>query len=230
MDHINIYCDESRYTNRQDPYLVIGAVKFDRRYKDMISAMVKYLKHKHRVGGEFGWKHVSWSRGQFYLDLIDWFALEEEISFRCVVANKRSLWSKHAEDAFYVAYHQLLYHWMEPGYSYHIYLDRRKNVATRRLQGLRAHTERDIAEGAVLASMEEVESRDSLPVQVSDLLIGAVGYVWNDHTDPARYPKGSLVKAEVCHHLAESMGLATLRVSTWKGEEKFNVFAFGREW
>jgi hypothetical protein len=38
------------------------------------------------------------------------------------------------------------------------------------------------------------------------------------------------VKAEVCHHLAESMGLATLRVSTWKGEEKFNVFAFGREW
>lgn len=229
MREINIYCDESRYTNRRDPYLVIGAVRFERIYKQSVCDMLKYLKHTHRVGGEFGWKHISWTRGQFYLDVIDWFALADEVSFRCIVANKRNLWSKDPEDAFYVAYHQLLCHWLEPLTTYHLYLDRRKNVYYRRLQGLRAHLARDLPEGCTLATMEEVESQESLPVQLTDLLIGAVGYIWNDHTDRDLYPDGSRVKEEVCRHLAVAMGLPTLRVSTWAGEQKFNVFAFGRE-
>jgi hypothetical protein len=189
--------------------------------------MVKYLKHKHRVGGEFGWKHVSWSRGQFYLDLIDWFALEEEISFRCVVANKRSLWSKHAEDAFYVAYHQLLYHWLVPGNAYHVYLDKKKNSRQRRVDTLRKKTEWRMPNGCELACMEEVESRECALVQVADLLIGCMGYEWNGHTNPTKYPKASVFKNELCDRLASRLGRPSLRFSTWASERKFNVFAFG---
>ena len=81
--------------------------------------------------------------------------------------------------------------------------------------------------GCKLACMEEVESRECALVQVADLLIGCMGYEWNGHTDPARYPDASKFKVELCGYLALRLGRPSLRFSTWRTEEKFNVFAFG---
>ena len=75
--------------------------------------------------------------------------------------------------------------------------------------------------------MEEVESRECALVQVADLLIGCMGYEWNGHTDPVRYPDASNFKVELCGYLALQLGRPSLRFSTWRTEEKFNVFAFG---
>ncbi len=114
IKEINIYCDESRYSNLEDPYLVIGAVKCPREYKREIVGELNSLKHLYGIGGEFGWKSVSPNKGEFYLSLVDWFLKTDALRFRCVVANKDNLWSRDAEDGFYVVYHQLLYHWLVP--------------------------------------------------------------------------------------------------------------------
>ena len=115
---INIYCDESRYSNPEDPYLVIGAVKCPRERKRGIVRELGALKRNNGIGGgfggEFGWKSVSRNKAAFYTALIDWFLATDDLRFRCVVANKENLWSRDAESAFYVVYHQLLCHWLVP--------------------------------------------------------------------------------------------------------------------
>ena len=167
---INIYCDESRYSNPDDPYLVIGAVKCLRSKKRAIVGELNAIKRQHDIGGEFGWKSVSKNKEDFYKADIDWFAGCDNLSFRCTVANKKNLWSADDEDGFYVAYHQLLYHWLTMGNTYHIYLDKKKNSAKRRVETLRRQTEQCMPDGCSLACMEEVESHECTLVQVGACL------------------------------------------------------------
>lgn len=88
---INIYCDESRYSNPEDPYLVIGVVKCPRERKRGIVRELDALKRNNGIGGEFGWKSVSRNKAAFYTTLIDWFLATDDLRFRCVVANRESL-------------------------------------------------------------------------------------------------------------------------------------------
>lgn len=88
---INIYCDESCYSNPEDPYLVIGAVKCPRERKRGIVRELDALKRNNGIGGEFGWKSVSRNKAVFYTALIDWFLATDDLRFRCVVANRESL-------------------------------------------------------------------------------------------------------------------------------------------
>ena len=122
----------------------------------------------------FGWKSASPNKGGFYKAVIDWFVDCDDSLFRCVVVNKGNLWSSDDEDGFYVAYHQLLFHWLVPGNTYHVYLDKKKNSRRRRVDTLRWKTEWYMPSGCKLACMEEVESRECALVQVSDLLIGCI--------------------------------------------------------
>lgn len=227
ITQFNIYCDESRYSNPCEPYLVIGAVKCPREKKIDIVASLNEIKHRHDIGGEFGWKSVSPNKAEFYKEVIDWFIACDELKFRCVVVNKGNLWSSDNEDGFYVTYHQLLCHWLIPENTYHIYLDRKKNTMRRRVATLRVKTEQSMSRDCTLACMEEVESRECALVQVADLLIGCMGYEWNRHTDSTNSPKASTYKKELCEHLALKLNRPTLRFSTWASEPKFNVFLFG---
>lgn len=223
----NIYCDESRYSNNQDSYLVIGAVKCLREDKADIVSDIERLKARHGISGEIGWKTVSKSKADFYMEIVDWFANSNRIVFRCVMANKRNLWSRDDEDAFYVVYHQLLSHWMASDNIYHIYLDRKKNSRNGRIPTLKQKVMRDVPETATIACAEEVESRECVPVQIADLLIGAVGYAQNRHADPTKFPNASPFKSELCSHIAKLLGRSRINQPTVQCERKFNVFLFG---
>ena len=224
---VNIYCDESRYSNNEDPYLVIGAVKCLRYKKPEIVNALTEIKRAHGIGGEFGWKTVSSNKEDFYKAVLRWFANCDDLLFRCVVANKRHLWSRDDEGGFYVVYHQLLFHWFSQGCSYHVFLDRKKNSNRRRVDQLRYKTKRDTPSGCVLECMEEVESDECVLVQLADLLIGCVGYKWNGRDDNDRYPMASPFKAELCSYLAKMLNRPSLKLATGPGESKFNVFNFG---
>lgn len=224
---INIYCDESRYSNDSDRFLVIGAVKCPRTRRHELTYELNEIKREHNVGGEFGWKTVSPSRAIFYRTVIDWFLSTDALRFRCVIANKGNLWSHDAEDGFYVVYHQLLYHWFCNDNTYHVYLDEKRNSKRWQVAVLKKKTEACMPRSCALACVEEVKSHDCAFVQLADFLIGCMGYAWNGHTDPHRYPDGSACKRELCEYLANGLGRPSLRFSTWASETKFNVFSFG---
>ena len=83
-------------------------MKCPRERKRGIVRELGALKRNNGIGGGFGWKPVSRNKAAFYTALIDWFLATDDLRFRCVVANKENLWSRDAESAFYVVYHQLL--------------------------------------------------------------------------------------------------------------------------
>lgn len=227
LQEVNVYCDESRYSNEEDPYLVIGAIKLLRENKPSIVSEINSIKARHGIKGEVGWKTVSKSKGTFYTDLVDWFLRCDDVLFRCVVANKKSLWSSNSEDAFYVVYDQLLSHWFLPNNRYHVYLDKKKNSNRQQTKLLETRTRRTMPDNASLACMEEVESHECIPIQLVDLLIGCVGYEWNGHTNRDLYPHASLFKSHLCDNLAKGLNRPSLHFSTFSSEQKFNVFWFG---
>lgn len=225
MTDFNIYCDESRHTSDpSQPYLVIGAVQCPRDRKREIVSQIHHLQAEHSTQGELGWKRVSPNRLAFYEALLDLFAAETDLRFRCLVANRNELDHEAYNDGdselgFYKLYYQMLVHWLQPGHRYHIYLDWQQNAVQHRFSDLSLILSRKLSGRAPIACLEPVSS-DRLPlVGLADILIGAVGYAWNELD-------GSAAKLRICEKLAAAAGMGTLAGPTALTAHKVNIFRF----
>jgi hypothetical protein len=221
---INIYCDESRHTNTNDSYMVIGSVSCLREKKEDIFKRIYLLRKDHQTWSEFGWKTISPNRGDFYLALIEMFRSEPELSFRCLVVDRTILNheqynSGDNELGFYKLYYQMLVHRLKPGCSYYIYLDWQRNKDQKRFITLRDILRRKLSGKAKIMCLEPVSSHTAQLIQLTDLFIGAVGYAWNKR-------QGSPIKLEFCKALASAVDLTSLNIGTGPGREKFNIFHF----
>jgi hypothetical protein len=223
--HINIYCDESRHTsNHADPFMVIGALSCPRDQRERVTRHLNLMRKQHNVWREFGWKTLSPSRRDFYWALLDFFCNERDLAFRCLVVDRNILDHDQFnqgdnELGFYKLYYQMLVHWLKPACAYHLYLDWQQNQTQRRFTDLRDILRRRLTGKAKIECLEPVNSRQVPMIQLTDLMIGAVGYSWNDR-------RGSEIKKTFCTDLARAVGLPVLKASTQLGEEKFNIFNF----
>ncbi len=229
LTDFNIYCDESRHTSDpRDRYAVIGAICCKRGMKRELVSAIHHLKAKHNAQGEIGWSRVSPNKLSFYLALQQFFIDEPELTFRCIVVDRTALDHERfnqgdVELGFYKLYYQLLVHWLDPGDSYHIYLDWQQNSDRSRFATLQEMLVRKLKGRARIDCLEPVDSRTQPLVQMTDLLIGAVGYQWNDR-------QGSTAKLAFCNALASGLGKTTLKFATGPQEQKFNVFQWiGRQ-
>ncbi len=222
---INIYCDESRHTSDPaDAYLVIGGVACPRGQKREIVHKIHLLKKKYNAQGEFGWKRLSPNRRDFYWAMLDLFINEEELSFRCLVADRNGLDHDRynqgdKELGFYKLYYQMLVHWLKPEFKYHIYLDWQQNKVQQRFSTLRDILRRKLTGRAGIDCLEPVGSRHIPMIEMCDLLMGAVGYEWNQR-------KASAIKVDFCKKLALSLGKENLTSSTFSIKTKFDIFHF----
>jgi len=186
------------------------------------------LRAKWNTQGEVGWKRVSKNREGFYLALLDWFISNDELQFRCLVADKQSLHHDihsggDSELGFYKLYYQLLVHWLTPECSYRLYLDWQQNRQKDRFSELRRILGLKLSSRLQIVSLEPAESNELELMQLTDLLSGAVGYVWNQRD---LSPNASKMKVKLARHLASSLGWPDLLYSTSPDEQKFNIFGF----
>ena len=228
MKNINIYCDESRHTSGGDDFMVIGAISCDRELKRELVHKVHLLQEKHKVQGEFGWKKLSPSRKEFYLELIQLF-MENPLFFKCIVVDKRELNHERynngdKELGFYKLYYQMLTGLLESDQQYHIYVDWQVNQKEKRFSDLKFYLENKKIQ-AIISCLEPISSETQPFIQLADLFMGAVGYQYNGR-------KESSVKVEFCSQLAESLhGLNSkyfrygkLDTFTGQNEKKINIF------
>lgn len=228
--HFNLYCDESRHTSDPaDRYLVIGAMSCPREAKREIVHRIHLLQARHSARGEFGWSKVAPGKLAFFEELADLFLVTPELRFRCLVADRQKLDHERfnagdSELGFYKLYYQMLVHWLEPGSTYHVYLDWQRNASQQRFADLHTTLTRKLSGRARIASLEPVASHEQPLVQLVDLFIGAVGYAWNQRA-------ASNAKLAFCHHLAAGLRKGSLCYQSWKtGDAKFNIFHFqGRD-
>lgn len=216
-----IYCDESRPDSlsrqNKDKYMVIGGIWIDRDKRNSLKRKIKKLQKKHNVYGELKWRNVSPSKLDFYLELVDLF-FTEPVRFRGIVVdtNKVRIDLYHDNDhelGFYKFYFQLLLHWLEQTEHYWIYLDHKKNKNVDRL-----HTLCKVLNNASFSfveSVQAIESKHSLLVQLADVLIGAVGYKYHNYCT-------SEAKLKIVEKIESYLGHPIKK--TYKTEFKFNIF------
>ncbi|WP_297900597.1 DUF3800 domain-containing protein [Metallibacterium sp.] len=225
MTGFNIYCDESRHTSDPtQPYMVIGALRCSRDRKHELVGRIHQLQARHNAHGELGWKRVSPNKAAFYDEIVALFADVPDLAFRCLVADRNNLDHQRfnagdAELGFYKLYYQMLVHWLEPGHTYHIYLDWQQNRQQHRFHDLAAVLKTKLRDKATIACLEPVTSSNLPLLGLADVLIGAVGYAWNGLYS-------SNARLHVVESLARIAELDSLARSTPRSAAKVNIFGF----
>lgn len=226
----NLFCDESRQdllasassitsTNR---YCCIGGVMIPDSSREKIKSDIKKIQEKYGVYGELKWGTVSPSKITFYLELIDYFFSEHEISFRTVVIDSTKINNEIYNEAdqelgYYKFYYQLLFHWMDQQSIYRIYTDQKTNGDRMRLRELRNILNNSYSFASPVESIQAINSREAVILQMENILMGAVGYKYNFGKTGKSTAKEQVIE-RIEQHLHREIR------STTKGENKFNVF------
>jgi hypothetical protein len=221
----NVYCDESRHDDQKSDFMVIGSIWCPRKHKDDWVHRLKKYRDEFNTWGEWKWKNVSPSRLPLYKQIVSDFVKDNALRFRAIVINRNELDYEtfHAGDeelGFYKFYYLLLERWIEADCEYYMLLDFKQNRDRKRVPVLKAVLQNAVkSRNAVIKALEPLVSKQALPVQVVDVLIGAIGYQYNE-------VQTSAAKLELCAYLAGLMGYPNLKISTFRSEKKFNVFRF----
>jgi len=224
--NIDVYCDEAypdlfSSNHPQARYLLIGSLWLKSDDRDRFKAAIHDLRNQYKIGGEFKWTKVSPSRADFYKALLTWFHEQgEDLRFRCIAIDHQQVDLIHfhqsdRELGFYKFYYQMLHHWIHPFNQYRMYCDFKHNRLRDRLHTLKAClTHANLA--AAIDTVQSVRSRESVLIQLADVLVGLASARLNDRLAPGGSKESSVVHFE---------GLLGRRVAaTALSEKKFNVF------
>jgi hypothetical protein len=180
----NIYCDESCHLeNDQQKPMLLGCIWAPEEKSRYYSTCLKRLKEEYGVRGELKWTKVSQKNLDFYLTLINWFFMEDELCFRAlIVPNKKQLrhqdFNQIHDDFYYKMYFWLLNKIINPDCVYRIYLDvkdTRSRFKVRKLRECLCFDKYDFS-GEMITQLRSLRSHDAQLMQLADFLLGAVSY------------------------------------------------------
>lgn len=225
----DVYCDESRQDllvnresiSRQNKYCCIGGIMVPREERQLIKNKIYKLKNDYKVFGEIKWGNVSSNKLSFYLELINIFFEADKLSFRTVIIDAEKVDNQLFNDSdhelgYYKFYYQLLQHWLEYGDIYRVYTDYKTNKERTRLEDLKVFINRT---GSMkrIELVQAINSKESVLLQLQNILMGAVGYKFNLGEEGK-----SVAKNEVVKRIEEKLGNPIRPTS--KVDQKFNVF------
>ena len=227
---IDVYCDESRQDllansssiTDNNRFCCIGGISVPIEHREEIKSEIKALKEKHDVSGELRWGTVSNNKVDFYLDLVDLFFGRQYLIYRPVVRDAAKVQNdvfnnSDQELGYYKFYYQLLNHWLAANDTYRIYTDQKTNKDKKRLKELHRILNCTRGAGTTIDLIKAIDSKESLILQMENILMGAVGYKYNWGHNGASFAKQEVVR-RIEHHIGRTIK------HTSASEQKFNVF------
>ena len=225
MSSLNIYCDESTHLpNDGRPSMVLGAIVCPANRAREIAVRLREIRAKHKIRPdvEIKWTKVSPSKIDFYLDVIDYFFDDDDLSFRAVVAPKAGLdherFAQTHDDWYYKMMFYLVRNVLPAQDEAFIYLDKKDTNGQEKIERLRnviANAEYDFGRSKI-RRLQIVESNQVGPLQLADLLIGAVNYA-------NRGDSSSVAKLRLIERIRGRSGVS-LTHTTLLSETKMNIF------
>lgn len=227
MTFYHVYADESRQDSRHN--MLYGMLFIPREEPERaLLAGCTSLREKHHWGpGEFKWEKVSKKKLHVYKEFVDVFFAQPNAEFRCLVVDQQKINYKiyhqgDKETAFYEFYFQAISRNLRLEHEYLIYTDDRNNRQPERLVDMKAkinyHWLTKGAKDNIVRNIEARNFKESDQVQLTDVLLGAVGY---DLEERAESP----AKVELVKYIAERIGCERLR-DHWGRDTNFNIWKF----
>ena len=223
----NIYCDESCHLeNDRQTAMVFGAVWCPLYQTRKIAVRLREIKIKHGMPAPFEvkWTKVSPAKKSMYLDLIDYFFDDDDLHFRALIVPDKN---KLRHDAFpgqdhdtwyYKMYFDMLKVILRPDACYRIYLDIKDTRGAQRINKLHDVLCNNMYDFSrkVIEHLQLVHSNEIEQMQLTDLLIGAIGYL-------NRNLKGNAGKTAIVERMQYRSGYSLTRTTLLR-EDKTNIF------
>jgi hypothetical protein len=231
------FADESGTDNRSQCY-AIGALSVAVEERAWLEEAITSLKNSHGVMGEAKWTRIRNNHGaiNFALGCLDVVLRRPTIAFDIIVVNK-SLYNnwrgdaRQQETAFYKTYTYLLRHIARRiGDATEVLIDDRSDSYGLHHEVVQTVGNRMLTRLAAtgrLASVTRVDSRQSLGIQVADVLTGAINTA--HLLREQRPPQIHRGKHLAIQRLARSLGWDHLGYDTYP-HPKFNVWHFPIEY
>lgn len=225
---VHIYCDESCHLEHdRQRSMVLGALSCPGDIRHALGRKIKELKARFGVPAqrEIKWTQVSPSKVDFYLALVDLYFDETRAGFRAVVVPDKSeldhlRFDQDHDDFYYKMWWQLLTRLIDDEHRFRVFVDIKDSNSAEKLKRLHevlCNTHYDFDHERILR-VEAVHSHDVLPLQLADLMIGALSHLH-------RGISGSEAKAAVIERISRRSGLSLLQ-STPPLARRFNVFVW----
>lgn len=220
----NIYCDESCHLEHDNiPIMILGGIKCPKSSRKRISKDIMDLKSKYGLSSfnEIKWQSISKNKLDFYLDLVDYFFSNEDLTFRAIIIDKNQIQLSYNQkfiDFYYKMYFYVLSWLITPKTKNNIYLDKVDSKSSYRIKQLHkvlCNNQYDFDMTNIL-KVQNVSSYECNILQLTDLFIGAIAYRNRNCFE-------SKAKLEVISRIIEKSGY-DLKKSTILGERKFNLF------
>lgn len=213
----NIYCDESCHIeNDHKKYMFLGSINCAYPQVRRHTERIKELKDKHKFNAEIKWSHVSISKLQFYLDLVDYF-FDTDLKFRAIGIDKSQIrcddFNSNFDDFYYKMYYQLLNYKVDTTNHYNVYLDIKDTLSAIKVRRLK-----DIlnVKYGVFRNVQNIRSEESVLMQLADFLMGAISYNANFEQ------KLNLAKVLILDKISKHANMSNLARTNYS--EKLNLF------
>lgn len=177
----NMYCDESCHLeNDHKPFMFLGYVSCAYPQVKTHTERIDDIKKKHNFYAEIKWNKVNKAKLKFYIELIDYF-FSTDLRFRAIGVDKSKVrpdeFGKSYDDHYYTMYYYLLNHNLNFQYTYNVYLDIKDTLSAYKVERLKNILNVRLG---VFRNVQNIVSKESLLLQLADLIIGAISYNKND--------------------------------------------------
>ena len=221
----NVYCDESCHLISNDSkYMLIGAVYCQKNKVKKINEYIKYLKKNYNLSDkiELKWNKIDKKTEKIYLDIINYFFNNDDLRFRVIVIDKAKLNHEkfnQTENQFYhKVYFEMLKYIIIPGNSYNIYPDIKDTNSYYNHQIMLNYLRIKMSDTnkKTIKKVQPIRSYESLILQVTDVLIGALSYYYRNITQ-------NKVKLNIINEI-NRLYQNSFDISSYYNNTKFNIF------
>lgn len=227
-----VFCDESGQTGCR--FMTFGGVVVQPKCLDSITAALQRVKEKHATFGEFKWGKVSRAKLSAYLDFVNVLAaMQQQIHYKALIIDAEQVdWGKHHEGdkelGFYKFYWHLLYHKFQNYVQTNadallITLDQKESPYS--LSELKRILNRKYASTRGLynpvRAVEAANSKESVLIQLVDILTGAIGFHCNQYD---KAPRASAHRIELAKHIAKIANVGRLCEETRWSQSHFEIW------
>ncbi len=215
----NYYGDESCHLlNDHNRYMALGALCCPKNISKQLSAEVRKIKLSHGINKDFEIKCTKVSIGaiDFYQELIEWFLNCPDLYFRIVLIDKEIIKYDNIDEynLFYYKMYYTLFKYFMYGAENHIYLDYKDSRSYLRCAEIQEFLGNDHITKMKKNTVQQMDSKESNLMQMTDLLIGLVCYNANHKT-------ANKTKRQLIDMLKKGTGLDLFQTTTYA--TKFDI-------